>query len=136
MPDRKHIFFVEAYGEIALHDRRRGGVGGALLATLSPPTNYPRAARDGIRPTNAPDGGRESISGAYRRSFADSGAFGARVSTTPSVTYTTQDRAAIGGRGAANVNVFNIETGRQPDLQPSPTTEKRVVAGCRQLQTR
>ena len=39
------------------------------------------------------------------------------------LTYSTQDRAAIGGWGAANTNVFNIETGRLPDYnQPDDGT--------------
>ena len=39
------------------------------------------------------------------------------------MTYSTQDRAAIGGWGAANTNVFNIETGRLPDYnQPDDGT--------------
>ena len=108
---------VETLGEIR-YTIGEGASGGALLQHLTA-DNYP-GLLDGLRITNAQDW-EESISGAYRE-FADSGAL-VHAFTTSSLTYTTQDRAAIGGWGAANVNVFNIETGRLPDYnQPDDGT--------------
>ena len=112
---KEHI--IETYGEIR-YTIGDGGSGGALLQHLIA-DSYPGLI-DGVRPTNATDW-EDSISGAYRE-FADSGAL-VHAFTTSLLTYTNQDRAAIGGWGAANTNVFNIETGRLPDYnQPDDGT--------------
>ena len=110
---QEHV--IETYGEIR-YTIGQGSSGGALLQHLTA-DSYP-GLLDGLRPTNDWE---DSISGAYRE-FADSGALVHAFSTSP-MTYTTQDRAAIGGWGAANTNVFNIETGRLPDYnQPDDGT--------------
>lgn len=112
---KEHI--VETLGEIR-YTIGEGGSGGALLQHLTA-DSYP-GLLDGLRPTSATDW-EDSISGAYRE-FADSGAL-VHAFTTSALTYTNQDRAAIGGWGAANTNVFNIETGRLPDYnQPDDGT--------------
>jgi hypothetical protein len=112
---KEHI--IETYGEIR-YTIGDGNSGGALLQHLIA-DSYP-GLLDGLRPTAAQDW-EESISGAYRE-FADSGAL-VHAFTTSSLAYTNQDRAAIGGWGAANTNVFNIETGRLPDYnQPNDGT--------------
>ena len=112
---KEHI--IETYGEIR-YTIGDGGSGGTLLQHLIA-DSYPGLI-DGVRPTNATDW-EDSISGAYRE-FADSGALVHAFTTSP-LTYTNQDRAAIGGWGAANTNVFNIETGRLPDYnQPDDGT--------------
>jgi hypothetical protein len=98
---------VEQYGPIR-YTIGNGDSGGALLQHLVA-DNYP-GLLDGLRPTNDWE---DSISGAYRE-FADSAAVTAAF-TGSSFTYSTAERAAIGGWGAANVNVFNIENGRIGD---------------------
>ena len=108
---------IETLGEIR-YTIGEGASGGALLQHLTA-DSYP-GLLNGLRITGAQDW-EESISGAYRE-FADSGAL-VHAFTTSSLTYTNQDRAAIGGWGAANTNVFNIETGRLPDYnQPDDGT--------------
>ena len=108
---------IETLGEIR-YTIGEGASGGALLQHLTA-DSYP-GLLNGLRITSAQDW-EESISGAYRE-FADSGAL-VHAFTTSSLTYTNQDRAAIGGWGAANTNVFNIETGRLPDYnQPDDGT--------------
>ena len=112
---KEHI--TETLGEIR-YTIGEGASGGALLQHLTA-DSYP-GLLNGLRITNAQDW-EESISGAYRE-FADSGAL-VHAFTNSSLTYTNQDRAAIGGWGAANTNVFNIETGRLPDYnQPDDGT--------------
>jgi len=102
---KEHI--IETYGELR-YTVGAGGSGGALLQHLIADA-YP-GILDGLRPTQDWE---DSVSGAYRE-FADSAAvvhaFGASQ-----VTFTPEQRAAIGGWGAANVNVFNIEAGRVGD---------------------
>ena len=117
---KEHI--VETYGEIR-YTIGDGASGGTLLQHLIA-DSYPGLI-DGVRPTNSQDW-EDSISGAYRE-FADSGALVHAFNTSP-LTYTTQDRAAIGGWGAANTNIFNIETSRLPDYnQPD---DGRLCAGA------
>jgi len=112
---KEHI--IETLGEIR-YTIGDGASGGALLQHLTQ-DSYP-GLLNGIRITNAQDW-EESISGAYRE-FADSGAL-VHAFNNSTLTYSTQDRAAIGGWGAANTNVFNIETGRLPDYnQPDDGT--------------
>ncbi|MFT3821451.1 MAG: DUF6351 family protein [Rubrivivax sp.] len=98
---------IERYGPIR-YTIGQGGSGGALLQHLVA-DNYP-GLLDGLRPTQDWE---DSISGAYRE-FADSAAVTAAF-TASSLTYTNAERAAIGGWGLANVNVFNIENGRVGD---------------------
>ncbi|MET0984756.1 MAG: DUF6351 family protein [Steroidobacteraceae bacterium] len=106
---------IENYGLIR-YTIGQGDSGGALLQHLIA-DSYPGMLQ-GLRPTNDWE---DSVSGAYRE-FADSGAL-VRAFTNSPLTYSTQDRAAIGGWGAANTNVFNIETGRLPDYnQPNDGT--------------
>ncbi len=102
---KEHI--VENYGEIR-YTIGTGSSGGALLQHLIA-DSYP-GLLDGLRPTSD---WTDSISGAYRE-FADSAAVTNSFNTS-SLTYTVQERAAIGGWGAANVNVFNIENIRIGD---------------------
>ena len=102
---KEHI--IENYGEIR-YTIGQGGSGGALLQYLVA-DNYP-GLLDGLRPTQD---WQDSISAAYRE-FADSAAL-VQAFNSSALTYSTQERAAIGGWGAANVNVFNIENIRIGD---------------------
>ncbi|HEY3179052.1 MAG TPA: DUF6351 family protein [Casimicrobiaceae bacterium] len=102
---KEHI--IETYGEIR-YTISEGNSGGALLQHLIA-DSYP-GLLDGLRPTQDWE---DSISGAYRE-FADSAAVTAAFQSSP-LTYSTAERAAIGGWGAANTNVFNIENGRIGD---------------------
>lgn len=98
---------VEQYGEIR-YTIGQGNSGGALLQHLIS-DSYPGLI-DGLRPTQD---WTDSVSGAYRE-FADSAVITNAFNTSP-LTYSVQERAAIGGWGAANVNVFNIENIRIGD---------------------
>ena len=99
---------IEAYGPIR-YTIGQGDSGGALLQHLMA-DNYP-GLLDGLRPTNDWE---DSISGAYRE-FADSAAVTRGVRVVARSRTRRNERAAIGGWGAANVNVFNIENGRVGD---------------------
>lgn len=98
---------VERYGELR-YVIGQGGSGGALLQYLTA-DNYP-GILDGLRPTQD---WTENASGAYRE-FADSAVVTNAFNTSPLI-YSPQERAAIGGWGLANINVFNIENGRMGD---------------------
>ncbi len=102
---KEHI--IETYGELR-YTVGAGSSGGALLQHLIADA-YP-GLLDGLRPIQDWE---DSISGAYRE-FADSAAL-MQAFTTSSLTFTPAERAAIGGWGAANVNVFTIEAGRVGD---------------------
>lgn len=102
---KEHI--TERYGQIR-YTIGQGSSGGALLQHLIA-DSYP-GLLDGLRPTQD---WTESISGAYRE-FADSGVLLHAFNGSP-LTYTDEQRGAIGGWGAANVNVFDIESNRLPD---------------------
>jgi hypothetical protein len=105
----------EAYGPIR-YTIGQGDSGGALLQHLIA-DNYP-GLLSGLRPTNDWE---DSISGAYRE-FADSGVLTTAFNNS-TLTYSVEERAAIGGWGAANINVFNIENGRIGDyMQPNDGT--------------
>ncbi|MEF7614004.1 DUF6351 family protein [Aquincola sp. MAHUQ-54] len=111
---KEHL--AERYGAIR-YTIGQGGSGGALLQYLVA-ENYPGLV-DGLRPTQDWE---DSISGAYRE-FADSAAVTAAFTSSP-LTYSNEERAAIGGWGLANVNVFNIENGRVGDyMRPDDGTQ-------------
>jgi hypothetical protein len=102
---KEHI--IETYGEIRF-TVGEGSSGGALLQHLIADA-YP-GLLDGLRPTQD---WQDSISGAYRE-FADSGLL-MRAMTETGMEYSVEARTAIGGWGAANTNVFNIENRRVID---------------------
>jgi hypothetical protein len=102
---KEHI--IESYGEIQF-TIGEGGSGGALLQHLVADA-YP-GLLDGLRPTQD---WQDSVSGAYRE-FADSGLL-MRAMTEAGAEYSTEARTAIGGWGAANTNVFEIENRRVID---------------------
>jgi hypothetical protein len=102
---KEHI--AETYGPIR-YTIGQGSSGGALLQYLIA-DNYP-GLLDGLRPTQD---WQDSVSAAYRE-FADSAVLVQAFNSSP-LTYSTEERAAIGGWGAANVNVFNIENNRIGD---------------------
>jgi hypothetical protein len=102
---KEHI--VETYGEIRF-TVAEGASGGALLQHLIADA-YP-GLLDGLRPTQD---WQDSVSGAYRE-FADS-ALLMRAMTETGLEFSTADRTAIGGWGAANTNVFTIENRRVID---------------------
>jgi hypothetical protein len=102
---KEHI--AEHYGPIR-YTIGQGSSGGALLQHLIA-DSYP-GLLNGLRPTQD---WTDSVSGAYRE-FADSAAVTNAFNTSP-LTFSAQERAAIGGWGAANVNVFNIENSRVGD---------------------
>lgn len=102
---KEHI--VENYGEIR-YTIGQGNSGGALLQYLVA-DNYPGLI-DGLRPTQDWE---DSISGAYRE-FADSAVL-THAFDSSALGYSVQERAAFGGWGEANVNVFNIENIRIGD---------------------
>lgn len=111
---KEHI--VETYGEIRF-TVGEGSSGGALLQHLIADA-YP-GVLDGLRPTQDWE---DSISGAYRE-FADSGLL-IRAMTETGMEYSVEARTAIGGWGAANTNVFNIEHQRVGDYnRPDDGTE-------------
>lgn len=106
---------IEQYGEIR-YTIGNGSSGGALLQHLIA-DSYP-GLLDGLRPTQD---WTDSISGAYRE-FVDSAVLTNAFNTSP-LTYSVAERAAIGGWGAANVNVFNIENNRVGDyIRPDDGT--------------
>ncbi len=110
---KEHI--IENYGEIR-YTVGQGGSGGALLQYLVA-DSYP-GLLDGLRPTQD---WTDSISGAYRE-FVDSAVVTQAFNTSP-YSYSVQERAAIGGWGEANVNVFNIENARVGDyIRPDDGT--------------
>jgi hypothetical protein len=111
---KEHV--IETYGEVR-YTIGEGGSGGALLQYLIADA-YP-GILDGLRPTQDWE---DSISGAYRE-FADSAVVMQAIESS-SVTYTDSDRAAIGGWGGTNVNIFNTESRRVGDyVRPDDGTK-------------
>lgn len=111
---KEHV--IETYGELR-YTIGEGGSGGALLQYLIADA-YP-GILDGLRPTQD---WQDSVSGAYRE-FVDSGVV-MRAIESSSLTYTPEDRAAIGGWGGTNVTVFNTESRRVVDyIQPDDGTK-------------
>jgi hypothetical protein len=111
---KEHV--IETYGEVR-YTIGEGGSGGALLQYLIADA-YP-GILDGLRPTQD---WQDSISGAYRE-FADSAVVMQAIESS-SLKYTDQDRAAIGGWGGTNVNIFNTESRRVGDyVRPDDGTK-------------
>jgi hypothetical protein len=102
---KEHV--IETFGEVR-YTIGEGGSGGALLQYLIADA-YP-GILDGLRPTQDWE---DSISGAYRE-FVDSAVVMQAIESSP-LTYTDKDRAAIGGWGGTNVNIFNTESRRVGD---------------------
>lgn len=110
---KEHI--IETYGELrfTIGD---GGSGGALLQYLIADA-YP-GILDGLRPTQDWE---DSVSGAYRE-FVDSAVVMSAIEES-NLVYSTEDRAAIGGWGGTNVNIFNTESRRVVDyIRPDDGT--------------
>jgi hypothetical protein len=111
---KEHV--IESYGEVR-YTIGEGGSGGALLQYLIADA-YP-GILGGLRPTQDWE---DSISGAYRE-FADSAVVMQAIESS-SLTYTDKDRAAIGGWGGTNVNIFNTESRRVGDyVRPDDGTK-------------
>lgn len=111
---KEHI--IETYG-LLRYTIGEGGSGGALLQYLIADA-YP-GILDGLRPTQD---WQDSVSGAYRE-FVDSAVVMHAIETSP-LTYTDRDRAAIGGWGGTNVNIFNTESRRVVDyIRPDDGTK-------------
>ena len=102
---KEHV--IERYGELQ-YTVGEGASGGALLQYLIADA-YP-GILDGLRPTQD---WQDSLSGAYRE-FADSGVIMQAI-TFSSLSYSDAERAAIGGWGGTNVNIFNTESQRVVD---------------------
>lgn len=110
---KEHV--VETYGELR-YTVGEGGSGGALLQYLIADA-YP-GILDGLRPTQDWE---DSVSGAYRE-FVDSGVIMQAIESS-SLTYTPEERAAIGGWGGTNITVFNTESRRVVDyIRPDDGT--------------
>lgn len=110
---KEHV--VETYGELR-YTIGEGGSGGALLQYLIADA-YP-GILDGLRPTQDWE---DSVSGAYRE-FVDSAVVMQAIESSR-LTYTPEDRAAIGGWGGTNVTVFNTESRRVVDyIRPDDGT--------------
>jgi hypothetical protein len=111
---KEHV--IEQYGELQ-YTVGEGGSGGALLQYLIADA-YP-GILDGLRPTQD---WQDSISGAYRE-FADSGVIMQAIASS-SLSYSDAERAAIGGWGGTNVNIFNTESQRVVDyIRPDDGTK-------------
>jgi hypothetical protein len=111
---KEHV--IETYGELR-YTVGEGGSGGALLQYLIADA-YP-GILDGLRPTQDWE---DSVSGAYRE-FVDSAVVMQAIESS-TLSYTPEQRSAIGGWGGANLMVFNTESRRVVDyIRPDDGTK-------------